>query len=295
MTVGRYLHKEIPYKFSIIGGDGTARASDGPAKFRRGTPLKEVICKTSVYAIFYHLKNACFFTSKLNNRFLATIYKDYEPQHVPNDSFKHFFHRTCVKPTGSLLLGNSEQQNVPNDSHTYLHKDMLHIFFYTFGGDGTARPLWRSDQNWSGKSSISILNTAIYVKRICITWRLNMFFTSKLENQLIATIYKDSEPQKTPNVCLKHVLHNKYVKPMVFSFLVILNFKTLQMTVRWYFQKEITYKFSSMGGDGTAGIFWPTDENSTGKYIKLIFHTAIYVKRIFSSGKHMCLHFEVQI
>ena len=36
-----------------------------------------------------------------------------------------------------------------------------------------------------------------------------------MNNQLLAMIYKDSEPQNDQNVCFKHFCDHKSVKPMV--------------------------------------------------------------------------------
>ena len=42
-------------------------------------------------------------------------------------------------------------------------------------------------------------------------------FKSELNNQRLASIYEDVEPQKVPNVCVKHVFHQTCIQPSVFA------------------------------------------------------------------------------
>ena len=62
-----------------------------------------------------------------------------------------------------------------------------------------------------------IFHRAIYAKRIFSTRQINRCFTSKLENQCVATMYKGSENQKTPNARFKHCCHHKMRKHNGFS------------------------------------------------------------------------------
>ena len=68
------------------------------------------------------------------------------------------------------------------------------------------------------------------IEAICFSPE-NVFFNFHLTNQLLATIYKDSETQNAPNVCFKHFCDHTCVKPTVFRFWEILSLKTFQTFV----------------------------------------------------------------
>ena len=115
VTVRRYLYREIRYMFSTTGGNGTARASDGPMKIRWENRLNHFSDSNLCEANFCHVNNTCFFNSNSTNQILVTIYKDSEPQTFQTIGFKHFFHQTLdTKQCFCLLWGVSELKTVQN-------------------------------------------------------------------------------------------------------------------------------------------------------------------------------------
>ena len=73
---------------------------------------------SELHARFCSPEIRMFLHIEVDKYFVATISEDSEPQHAPNNPFKHFIHHKCVKPVGLLLLENAELQNGPNDGPT---------------------------------------------------------------------------------------------------------------------------------------------------------------------------------
>ena len=112
-------------------------------------------------------------------------------------------HHTCVKPAvccfGEILNFRRVQKTV----RLYLHKEITFCFCDWRRRDrqGPLTDRWK----FFGKIHwIIFVQVVIYVKLKLFTEK-QRFFTAKLNNQLLGTIYKDSDPESAPNVCLNIV------------------------------------------------------------------------------------------